>query len=254
MAALRRWVRQAEHDTGQWPGLMTDERHRLKQLERENFELRRANEILRKASAFSRRRSSTGDRTEGGVHRRASKDVRVEPICRVLPSAPSTYFRHKAHEADPTRRSARAQRDDELCAIIRRIWTEHHQVYGPRKVWRQMGHEKLGAARCRVLPLMRKMGLTSATCGRAWVTTTHPFYTQLNQLLREHRFDDFAEAQCATFYADTMGRPSLPPGIYFRLLLIGYFEGIDSDRGIACAIMKPRQRGPRATDWPFSSP
>lgn len=73
-----------------------------------------------------------------------------------------------------------------------------------------------------------------------WITTTdfptaagHPFYTRLNQLLREHGFDAFAEAQCATFYAETMGRPSVPPGIYFRLLLIGYFEGIDSERGIA---------------------
>src|SRR5262245_178767 len=73
-----------------------------------------------------------------------------------------------------------------------------------------------------------------------WVTTTdlpmaasHPFYRRLNQLLREHGFDDFAEAQCVSFYADTMGRPSLPPGVYFRLLLIGYFEGIDSERGIA---------------------
>jgi hypothetical protein len=55
----------------------------------------------------------------------------------------------------------------------------------------------------------------------------------LNQLLREHGFDDFVEAQCAGFYAATMGRPGLPPGIYFRLLLIGYFEGIDSERGIA---------------------
>src|ERR1051325_5051418 len=52
-------------------------------------------------------------------------------------------------------------------------------------------------------------------------------------LLREHGFDDFAEAQCVTFYAETMGRPDLPPGIYFRLLLIGYFESIDSERGIA---------------------
>jgi transposase len=52
-------------------------------------------------------------------------------------------------------------------------------------------------------------------------------------VLQVHGFDDFAEAQCAAFYADTMGRPSLPPGIYFRLLLIGYFEGIDSERGIA---------------------
>jgi transposase len=73
-----------------------------------------------------------------------------------------------------------------------------------------------------------------------WVAMTnfptaasHPFYTRLDQLLRERPFDDFVEAQCATFYADTMGRPGLPPGIYFRLLLIGYFEGIDSERGIA---------------------
>jgi transposase len=73
-----------------------------------------------------------------------------------------------------------------------------------------------------------------------WVTTTdlptaasHPFYRRLNQLLREHGFDDFTEAQCASFYAETMGRPGLPPGIYFRLLLIGYFEGINSERGIA---------------------
>ena len=73
-----------------------------------------------------------------------------------------------------------------------------------------------------------------------WVATTdlptatsHPFYTRLNQLLRAHGFDDCAEAQCATFYAETMGRPGLSPGIYFRLLLIGYFEGIDSELGIA---------------------
>ena len=73
-----------------------------------------------------------------------------------------------------------------------------------------------------------------------WVPTTdlptaasHPFYRRLNQLLREHGFDDFVEAQCGGFYAETMGRPGLPPGIYFRLLLIGYFEGIDAERGIA---------------------
>jgi transposase len=73
-----------------------------------------------------------------------------------------------------------------------------------------------------------------------WVPTTdlptaasHPFYRRLNQLLRAHGFDDVAEAQCAPFYAETMGRPGLPPGVYFRLLLIGYFEGIDSERGIA---------------------
>ena len=73
-----------------------------------------------------------------------------------------------------------------------------------------------------------------------WVATTdlpttasHPFYARLNQLLAEHGFDDFAEAQCRPFYAETPGLPSLAPGIYFRLLLIGYFEGLDSERGIA---------------------
>jgi putative transposase len=96
----------------------------------------------------------------------------VESICAVVPIAPSTYFRHKAEQRDPTQRSARAQQDAVLRAIILRIWTEHHQVYGPRKVWRQMGRENLRAARCRVRRLMREMGLAGAVRGRAWVTTT----------------------------------------------------------------------------------
>ena len=96
----------------------------------------------------------------------------VESICAVLPIAPSTYFRHKAQAAHPDRRSARARRDEELRAIIRRIWTEHFQVYGPRKVWKQMGREGLRIARCRVRRLMREMGLAGAIRGRAWVTTT----------------------------------------------------------------------------------
>src|SRR5205807_6675087 len=96
----------------------------------------------------------------------------VEPICQVLPIAPSTYFRCKAEQRDPTRRSARRQRDEVLCAIIRRIYDEHHRVYGPRKVWKQMGREGLREARCRVRRLMRAMGIAGAVRGRAWVTTT----------------------------------------------------------------------------------
>jgi len=96
----------------------------------------------------------------------------VESICTLLPIAPSTYFRHKAQKTDPTKRSTRAQRDDELRAIICRIWNENHQVYGPRKVWRQMGREGLRVARCRVRRLMRAMGLAGAVRGRAWVITT----------------------------------------------------------------------------------
>jgi putative transposase len=96
----------------------------------------------------------------------------VEPICQVLPIAPSTYFRHKAEQRDPTTRSARALRDEVLRAIIRRIWEENHRVYGPRKVWKQMGREGLREARCRVRRLMREMGLAGAVRGRAWVVTT----------------------------------------------------------------------------------
>ena len=65
------------------------------------------------------------------------------------------------------------------------------------------------------------------------VTGGHPFYQRLNQILDTHAFDAFVEAQCAPCYAATVGRPSLTPGTYFRLLLIGYFEGLDSERGIA---------------------
>ena len=64
-------------------------------------------------------------------------------------------------------------------------------------------------------------------------TPGHPFYQRLNQILDTHGFDPMVERLCSKFYADKMGRPSLPPGVYFRLLLIGYFEGIDSERGIA---------------------
>jgi transposase len=73
-----------------------------------------------------------------------------------------------------------------------------------------------------------------------WVEATrlakgpsHPFYVRLNQILTEHGFDEFVESACQRFYAARMGRPSLAPAVYFRLLLIGYFEGIDSERGIA---------------------
>ena len=65
------------------------------------------------------------------------------------------------------------------------------------------------------------------------VSASHPFYERLNRVLDEKRFDEFVEALCAPFYAETMGRPGLAPGIYFRLLMVGYFEGIDSERGIA---------------------
>jgi putative transposase len=89
-----------------------------------------------------------------------------------LSIAPSTYFRHKLLARDPARRSVRAVSDAVLRVIIRQIWDENHRVYGPRKVWKQMGREGLRVARCRVRRLMRALGLVGASRGRAWTTTT----------------------------------------------------------------------------------
>src|SRR5258708_32506523 len=68
----------------------------------------------------------------------------------------------------------------------------------------------------------------------------HPFYQRLNELLEAECFDEFVESRCAKFYAARYGRPSLTPGIYFRSLLIGYFEGIGAERGIACRVAEWR--------------
>jgi len=98
----------------------------------------------------------------------------VEPMCAVLPMAPSTYFRHKTLAAHPERRSARAQRDEARQAAIQRVWDANYQVYGPRKVWRQLKREGIRVARCTVERLMRALGLRGAVRGRAWLTTTTP--------------------------------------------------------------------------------
>jgi transposase InsO family protein len=95
----------------------------------------------------------------------------VEPICDVLPIAPSTYFREKGLAADPTRRSARAQRDDVLRSEIRRVYDANRQVYGVRKVWRQLRRERITAPRCGVERLMQEMGLQGVVRGRRTRTT-----------------------------------------------------------------------------------
>ena len=96
----------------------------------------------------------------------------VEPICSVLPIAPSTYYALKAKEADPSLRSARSIRDAELREAIERVWKENFGVYGARKVWRQLLREGIVAARCTVERLMREMGLQGALRQRRFKRTT----------------------------------------------------------------------------------
>lgn len=96
----------------------------------------------------------------------------VEPICAVLPIAPSTYHAHTAAARDPAKRCARQQRDEALRREIQRVYDANFQVYGPRKVWRTLQRAGVDVARCTVARLMRAMGLSGAVRGRAWVTTT----------------------------------------------------------------------------------
>jgi putative transposase len=95
----------------------------------------------------------------------------VEPICRVLPIAPSTYYAHAARRADPGKLPARSRSDAALAVEIRRVFDANFRVYGVRKVWRQLGREGIGVARCTVARLMRTMGLQGAVRGKPIRTT-----------------------------------------------------------------------------------
>ena len=95
----------------------------------------------------------------------------VEPICRVLPIAPSTYHAHAARRADPGRLPARAHRDAAVKIEIGRVYDENFRVYGVRKVWRQLGREGMAVARCTVARLMRTMGLQGVVRGKTIRTT-----------------------------------------------------------------------------------
>ncbi|WP_456291027.1 IS3 family transposase [Escherichia coli] len=170
---LRVWVRQHERDTGGGDGgLTTAERQRLKELERENRELRRSNDILRQASAYF---------CEGGVRPPLEKmmplldklreQYGVGPLCSELHIAPSTYYHCQQQRHHPDKRSARAQRDNWLKKEIQRVYDENHKVYGVRKVWRQLLREGIRVARCTVARLMAVMGLAGVLRGKKVRTT-----------------------------------------------------------------------------------
>ena len=95
----------------------------------------------------------------------------VEPICSQLPIAPSTFYDQQAKRDDPDQRSARAKRDDVLCLDIQRVFEENFQVYGARKVWRQLNREDIEVARCTVERLMKRLGLEGVRRGRRCRTT-----------------------------------------------------------------------------------
>jgi transposase InsO family protein len=95
----------------------------------------------------------------------------VEPICALLPIAPSTYYEQKARAADPSRLPARAQREARLRPEIQRVWQANRRVYGAKKVWKQLNRETMPVARCTVARLMRDLGLRGVVRGRRIMTT-----------------------------------------------------------------------------------
>lgn len=102
---------------------------------------------------------------------RYRKDYGVEPICKLLPIAPSTYHRCKTLEQHPEQRSKRAKRDEQLMPEIQRVWEENHRNYGARKVWKQLKRESIPAARCTVERLMKRIGLEGVRRGKRCKTT-----------------------------------------------------------------------------------
>ncbi|MEY8690076.1 MAG: IS3 family transposase [Leptothrix sp. (in: b-proteobacteria)] len=166
------WVQREEVDTGVRPGVTSAEAQRVKDLEREVKELRRANEILKLASAFF---GPGGARPPAEVMYGlvdAHRDVHgVEPICAVLQIAPSAYRRHAARRRDPALRSLRSQRDVALMPVVEQVWDANLQVYGADKVWKQMNREGVEVARCTVERLMRRLGLRGVRRGKVVRTT-----------------------------------------------------------------------------------
>ena len=97
----------------------------------------------------------------------------VEPICQQLPIAPSTYYEQKAREDDPERLPDRTRRDSALEIVIQRVWEENFEVYGARKVWRQLNRECIEVARCTVERLMKRLGIQGVTRGaKCWTTVS----------------------------------------------------------------------------------
>ena len=169
---LRRWVRQAERDSGEREGVTTAERERIQSVG------------ARGTGTTPGQRDSApgiGLFCPGGARppiqaMNAFVDAHravhgVEPIGDVLPITPSTYYLHAARRTDPGRRSARALLDERLREQIQRVWNDRFQVYGARKVWRQLQREGVNVARRTVERLMRLDGLWGVVRGKPVKTT-----------------------------------------------------------------------------------
>ena len=167
----------------------------------------------------------------------------VEPICNVLPIAPSTYYEGKARETDHRRLPARARRDGELREQIRRVWKENFGVYGVRKVWRQLDREGVVAARCTVARLSdcvcfaRELGLRGAVRGRR-VKTTTPVATLRCPADRVNRVFQVPRPN-ALWLADLTYVATWAGFVYVAFVIDAYARRIVGWRGVELASHRP---------------
>ncbi|ROZ52947.1 IS3 family transposase [Rhodococcus sp. WS1] len=168
---LLNWIRRAQTDVGERPGVTSEMAAEMRKLRAENRELKRANEILKSASGFLRSGARPQQQVIIDYINRYKSECGVEPMCRVLSEhgcsiAPSTYYEARNRSA-----SRRTVRDEELKIEVIRVHAENYSVYGARKVWSEMRREGIDVARCTVERLMGVLGLEGARRGKKKRTT-----------------------------------------------------------------------------------
>jgi len=170
---LLEWVKRDEVDSGERNGVTTAERERLKALAGERVfrpcGARPPSQVLK--AFIDQQRDTFG----------------VEPICKVSRIAPSGYRRHAVQLRDPSRRCARAIRDERLRPEIKRVWQANMQVYGAPKVWKQMNREGITVARCTVERLMKQQGLCGVIRGKRVRTTIPDVSDRVNRQFKADR-------------------------------------------------------------------
>ncbi|MFW6639921.1 IS3 family transposase [Nocardiopsis algeriensis] len=187
---LRNWVTQAEVDAGDRPGTTTDQAQRLAELERENRELRRANAILKTASAFFRGGARPPTHQVVDYIDTYRSEFGVEPICSVLQVAPSTYY---AAVSRPP--SARSRTDEATTAEITKVHADNYGVYGVRKVHAELNRQGHRVARCTVQRLMKRAGLRGISRTKGPCTTVPAPAPDMRPDLVERSFTAMAPDQ-----------------------------------------------------------
>jgi len=212
VASVRSWVPQADIDEGERPGVTSAQAERIRQLEQENKELKRANEILRRASVFFAAELDRPQRRPWRSSTRTRPELGVGPICAALEVAPSTYYAAKHREHQP---SARAVRDAVLMSIPVALWIVNRKVYGVHKLWkvaRRAGHD---VGRDQVARLMAVAGIRGVQRRRGVTTTKRRRGADVARVFRSERPNALwvSDVKCRhrhfTSYADRWTMPML---------------------------------------------